>query len=225
VPADPVPSPVLGVLLADDDPLVRAGLRIILSAAGDLRVVGEAGDGSQAIEEVVTRRPDVVLMDVRMPVLNGIDATSRITALPDPPKVIALTTFHLDEYVFGALRAGASGFLLKDTPPTDIIRAVRLVAAGEGMLSPSVTRTLIEHFGADPTAARRKAAQQAVRALTEREREVAAEVAEGRSNADIAARLYMSEATVKAHVSRVMGKLGAANRVQVAITARDADLA
>ena len=218
-------NPMLSVLLVDDDPLVRAGLRTILSAADDLRVVGEAGDGAGAVTAVAEHRPDVVLMDVRMPGLNGIDATARITVLRNPPQVIVLTTFHLDEYVFGALRAGASGFLLKDTPPTDIIRAVRLVAAGEAMLSPSVTRTLIERFGADPTAPRRLAAKKAVRGLTEREREVAAEVAQGRSNAEIAARLYMSEATVKAHVSRVMAKLGAANRVQVAITARDADLA
>jgi DNA-binding NarL/FixJ family response regulator len=219
-----VRNPLLGVLLVDDDPLVRAGLKTILSAADDLRVVGEAGDGAGAVTAAAAHRPDVVLMDVRMPGLNGIDATGRITALQDPPKVIVLTTFHLDEYVFGALRAGASGFLLKDTPPVDIIRAVRLVAAGEAMLSPSVTRTLIERFGADPTAPRRAAAEQAVGALTEREREVAAEVAQGRSNAEIAARLYMSEATVKAHVSRVMAKLGSANRVQVAITARDANL-
>ena len=139
-------NPMLGVLLADDDPLVRAGLRIILSAADDLRVVGEAGDGAAAIAGVAAYRPDVVLMDIRMPGLNGIDATERITALRDPPKVIVLTTFQLDEYVFGALRAGASGFLLKDTPPVDIIRAIRLIAAGEAMLSPSVTRTLVDGF-------------------------------------------------------------------------------
>lgn len=215
----------LRVLLVDDDPLVRAGLRTILSAASDLRVVGEAGDGAAALAGVRAHRPDVVLMDVRMPGLDGIDATGRIGVLDDPPKVIVLTTFQLDEYVFGALRAGASGFLLKDTPPTDIIRAVRLVAAGEAMLSPSVTRTLIERFGADPAAPRRAAAEEAVRTLTGREREVATEVALGRSNAEVAARLFMSEATVKAHVSRVMAKLGAANRVQVAITVRDAGLA
>jgi len=143
-----------------------------------------------------------------MPGLNGIDATERITALRDAPKVIVLTTFQLDEYVFGALRAGASGFLLKDTPPVDIIRAIRLIAAGEAMLSPSVTRTLIERFGADPTASRRATAELALRALTAREREVAAEVARGRSNAEIASRLSMSEATVKGHVSNVMAKLG-----------------
>jgi DNA-binding NarL/FixJ family response regulator len=216
---------MLRVLLVDDDPLVRAGLRTILSAADDLKVVGEAGDGAAAVTATCSHRPDVVLMDVRMPDVDGIAAAERITAADDPPKVIVLTTFHLDEYVFGALRAGASGFLLKDTPPADIIRAVRLVAAGEAMLSPAVTRTLIERFGADASASRRTAARQALRALTDREREVAAEVAQGRSNADIAARLYMSEATVKAHVSRVLAKLGAANRVQVAILARDADLA
>jgi DNA-binding NarL/FixJ family response regulator len=219
-----VGNALLGVLLVDDDPLVRAGLRTILSAAGDLRVVGEAGDGEEAVNSVRAARPDVVLMDVRMPGVDGISATGRISALPAPPKVIVLTTFQLDEYVFGALRAGASGFLLKDTPPADIIRAVRLVAAGEAMLSPSVTRTLIERFGADQDQARRAAAREAVRALTGREREVAAEVARGRSNAEIAACLFMSEATVKAHVSRVMAKLGAANRVQVALTARDAGL-
>ena len=159
-----------------------------------------------------------------MPGLNGIDATERITALRDPPTVIVLTTFQMDEYVFGALRAGASGFLLKDTPPVDIIRAIRLVAAGEAMLSPSVTRTIIERFGADPTASRRAAAELMLRGLTAREREVAAEVARGRSNAEIASRLYMSEATVKGHVSKVMAKLGASNRVQIAIVVRDADL-
>jgi DNA-binding NarL/FixJ family response regulator len=220
-----VGNALLGVLLVDDDPLVRAGLRTILSAAGDLRVVGEAGDGEEAVNSVRAARPDVVLMDVRMPGVDGISATGRISALPAPPKVIVLTTFQLDEYVFGALRAGASGFLLKDTPPADIIRAVRLVAAGEAMLSPSVTRTLIERFGADQSLDRRTSAEQAVRTLTGREREVAAEVAKGRSNAEIAAGLFMSEATVKAHVSRVMVKLGAANRVQVAITVRDAGLA
>lgn len=214
----------LGVLLADDDALVRAGLRTILSAAGDLQVTGEAGDGAAAVSAVIARRPDVVLMDVRMPGLDGIEATGQITALADPPRVIVLTTFGLDEYVFRSLRAGASGFLLKDTPPGDIIRAVRLVAEGEAILSPSATRTLIDRYGADPAAGRRRAAEQAVRGLTGREREVAAEVAQGRSNAEVAARLFMSEATVKAHVSRVMAKLGAANRVQVALTARDAGL-
>jgi len=215
----------LRVLLVDDDPLVRAGLRAILSAASDLVVVAEAADGAAAITALSAHRVDVALMDVRMPGVDGITATKQITALPDPPKVIVLTTFHLDEYVFGALRAGASGFLLKDTPPADIVGAVRLVAAGDAMLSPSVTRTLIDHYNADTTEARRIAARKSLKLLTEREREVAAAVGRGQSNADIAARLYMSEATVKAHVSRILAKLNATNRVQVAITMHDADLA
>jgi DNA-binding NarL/FixJ family response regulator len=215
----------VNVLLVDDDPLVRAGLRMILSAAEDITVTGEAGDGAAAVAAAAKYRPDVVLMDVRMPRLNGIEATAQLAKLPDPPRVIVLTTFQLDEYVFGALGAGASGFLLKDAPPADIIRAVRLVAAGEAMLSPSVTRTLIARFGADASAGRRTEARELITGLTDREREVATEVAQGRSNADIATSLYMSEATVKAHVSRVLAKLGVSNRVQVAILVRDAGLA
>ena len=215
----------LRVLLVNDDPLVRAGLRTILSSASDLDVVAEAADGAAAITAVRAHHVDVALMDVRMPGVDGITATKHITALPDPPKVLVLTTFHLDEYVFGALRAGASGFLLKDTPPADIVGAVRLVVAGDAMLSPSVTRTLIDHYSADPTQARRTAAEKTLKLLTEREREVAAAVGRGQSNADIAARLHMSEATVKAHVSRILTKLNAANRVQVAITMHDAGLA
>jgi DNA-binding NarL/FixJ family response regulator len=212
----------LNVLLADDDPLVRAGLAMILSAADDLRVIGEAGDGAAALAAVTASRPDVVLMDIRMPDMDGIEATGKIRALPDPPQVIVLTTFHLDEYVFGALQAGAGGFLLKDTPPADIIQAIRLVAAGDAMLSPAVTRTLLERFGADPEPGTRMAAAAALRELTARELEVAAEVARGHSNADIGATLYMSEATVKAHVSRILTKLDATNRVQIAILVRDA---
>jgi len=223
-PSDNKDGPPLRVLLVDDDPLVRAGLRVILSSADDLVVTGEAPDGAAAVTAVSAHRPEVVLMDVRMPVMDGITATERICALPDPPKVIVLTTFHLDEYVFGALRAGASGFLLKDTPPADIVRAVRLVVAGDAMLSPAVTRTLIGHFSAGTAASRQAAAEQSLRALTGREREVAMQVGRGRSNADIAGQLYMSEATVKAHLSRVLAKLNAANRVQVAIIVRDAGL-
>jgi DNA-binding NarL/FixJ family response regulator len=215
----------LRVLLVDDDPLVRAGLRTILSSASDLDVVAEAADGDAAITALSAHRVDVTLMDVRMPGMDGITATKQITTMPDPPKVIVLTTFHLDEYVFGALRAGASGFLLKDTPPADIVSAVRLAAAGDAMLSPSVTRTLIDHYSADTTEARRMAAQNSLKLLTGREREVAVAVGRGQSNADIAAHLHMSEATVKAHVSRILTKLNAANRVQVAITMHDADLA
>jgi len=217
-------KPLLRVLLVDDDPLVRSGLRVILSSADDLIVAGEAADGAAAVAATGAHRPDVVLMDVRMPGVNGIVATERISALPNPPKVIVLTTFHLDEYVFGALHAGASGFLLKDTPPTDIIQAIRLVAAGDAMLSPAVTRTLISHFSADTAPSRRAAAQRSLQELTERERQVATQVGRGQSNADIAGQLSMSQATVKAHLSRVLTKLNAANRVQVAIIVRDAGL-
>jgi DNA-binding NarL/FixJ family response regulator len=222
--AGPAAARRVRVLLVDDDPLVRAGLRMILSSADDLTVVGEAADGAAAVAAVGAHRLDVLLMDVRMPGVDGIAATGRITALPSPPKVIVLTTFHLDEYVFAALRAGASGFLLKDSPPADIVQAVRLVAAGEAMLSPAVTRTLIDHYSTDTAASRAATAADCLRALTDREREVAIEVGRGRSNADIAGLLYMSEATVKAHVSRVLTKLHAANRVQVAIMIRDAGL-
>ena len=214
----------VGVLLVDDDPLVRAGLRIILSSADDLAVVGEAADGAAAVTAVGAHRPQVVLMDVRMPGVDGITATARIAALRNPPEVIVLTTFHLDEYVFRALRAGAGGFLLKDTPPADIVRAIRLVAAGDSMLSPAVTRTLIEHYAADTTASRAAAAADSLRLLTDREKAVATEVGRGRSNAEIAQLLYLSEATVKAHISRVLAKLNAANRVQVAIMVRDGGL-
>jgi len=213
------------VLLVDDDALVRAGLRMILSAADDLEVVAEVADGRDAVVAVQRHRPDVVLMDIRMPEVDGIAATALVRRLPNPPQVIVLTTFHVDEYVFGALRAGASGFLLKDTPPAEITNAVRLVAGGEAMLSPSVTRTLIDQFGDPHSAGRRTDAIGAVGRLSEREREVALEIAQGRSNAEIAARLFMSEATVKAHVSRLFAKLDASNRVQVAITVHDAGMA
>jgi len=213
------------VLLVDDDALVRAGLRMILSAAPDLEVVGEVADGRAAVAAVQGHQPDVVLMDIRMPDVDGITATSLVRRLPNPPQVIVLTTFHVDEYVFGALRAGASGFLLKDTPPAEITNAVRLVAGGDAMLSPSVTRTLIAQFGDPHTALRRSDAGSAIGRLTEREREVAMEVAKGHSNAEIAGRLFMSEATVKSHVSRLFAKLDATNRVQVAITVHDAGLA
>jgi DNA-binding NarL/FixJ family response regulator len=213
------------VLLVDDDALVRAGLRMILSAAEDVEVVGEADDGATAVEAVRAHFPDVVLMDIRMPGLDGITATERLRALPDPPQVIVLTTFHADDYVLRALRSGASGFLLKDTAPAQIIQAIRLVHAGEAMLSPSVTRTLLGTIADGAGDDRRREALARLAALTEREREVAVAVGAGSSNADIAARLYMSEATVKAHVSRLLTKLAVANRVQVAIVVHDAGLA
>jgi len=212
------------VLLVDDDALVRAGLRMILGSAEDLSVVGEAADGAQAVDAVRRDRPDVVLMDVRMPLLDGLAATAAVTALPDPPRVLVLTTFDLDEHVFGALRAGASGFLLKDTPPRELIEAVRVVAAGEAMLSPTATRRLIGHFAAAGPDERRERAVARLAALTAREREVLVAVGRGLSNADAGRELFMSEATVKAHVSRLLAKLGATNRVQVAMVAHDAGL-
>ena len=210
------------VLLVDDDALVRAGLRMILSSSDEIEVVGEAADGADAVAAVQTHRPDVVLMDIRMPVLDGIAATSAVRRLPSPPHVIVLTTFQADEQVMSALRAGADGFLLKDTEPKEIVNAIRLVAAGEAMLSPSVTRTLLSHLGNDEAADRRRAAAERLDSLTDREREVATAVASGASNAEIGASLFMSEATVKAHVSRLLTKLDLANRVQIAILVHDA---
>ncbi len=217
------------VLLVDDDPLVRAGLSMILSSAEDLQVVGEAGDGAAAVEAVRRHRPDVVLMDVRMPTVDGLTATRLVTAMPvtaghGPPRVVVLTTFGLEEYVFAALEAGASGFLLKDTPPRELVAAVRVVAAGEAMLSPAVTRTLIGHFAKGSGSERRDAALARLEALTARERDVLLAVGRGASNADIAKELFMSEATVKTHVSRLLLKLECTNRVQVAILAHHAGL-
>ena len=210
------------VLLVDDDALVRAGLRMILSSAEDLELVGEADDGARAVAAVREHRPDVVLMDIRMPEMDGITATAALRRLDAPPQVIVLTTFQADAQVLSALRAGAGGFLLKDTPPAEIVNAVRLVAAGEAMLSPSVTRTLLSHFGDDEAAERRRAAAQRLATLTDREREVALAVGSGASNADVAASLFMSEATVKAHVSRLFTKLDVTNRVHIAIVVHDA---
>ena len=210
------------VLLVDDDALVRAGLGMILSSSEEMEVVGEAADGADAVAAVQAHRPDVVLMDIRMPGMDGITATSAVRRLEAPPHVIVLTTFQADEHVLSALRAGADGFLLKDTAPAEIIQAVRLVAAGEAMLSPSVTRTLLAHLGNDEMADRRRFAAERLTSLTDREREVAAAVASGASNAEVAASLFMSEATVKAHVSRLLTKLAVTNRVHIAILVHDA---
>ncbi len=210
------------VLLVDDDALVRAGLRLILSSADDIAVVGETDDGAGAAEAVRQHRPDVVLMDLRMPQMDGIAATVALRRLDPAPQVIVLTTFQADEQVVAALRAGASGFLVKDTPPAEIVHAVRLVAAGDAIVSPSVTRTLLSHFGNTEVSQRHRVAARRLAALTAREQEVAAAVGAGASNAEIAATLFMSEATVKAHVSRLLAKLDVSNRVQVAILVHDA---
>ncbi|MEU5672840.1 response regulator [Micromonospora sp. NPDC047762] len=212
---------MIRVVVVDDEQLVRAGLRLILEAAEDITVVGEAADGAGALEQAQRLRPDVVLLDVRMPGVDGLTVAPDVVAVG--PKVIMLTTFDLDEYVHRALRAGAVGFLLKDTPPRELAAAVRTVAAGNAMLAPTVTRRLISSF-AERGPARREAARERLAPLTERELAIVREVARGRGNAEIARRLTMSEATVKAHVSRALAKLHAGNRVQLAILVYDADL-
>jgi DNA-binding NarL/FixJ family response regulator len=213
------------VLIVDDDALVRAGLTMILSGAEDVAVVGEAADGSEVPAAVAAHRPDVVLMDIRMPRIDGLAATESLRRRPGAPEVIVLTTFDADEFVLRALRAGASGFLLKDTPPVEILHAVRRVAHGEAMLSPTVTRRLIAHVAAPEVNTGRKPALAALGRLSEREREVALLLGQGRANAEIATELFMSVATVKAHVSRLLVKLELNNRVQVALLVHDAGLA
>jgi DNA-binding NarL/FixJ family response regulator len=216
----------ISVLLADDQPLLRRGFRMILEAEGDLAVVAEAGDGTEAIEQAHRHAPDVVLMDIRMPGLDGIEATRRITAADDQVRVLVLTTFDLDEYAFGAARAGASGFLLKDVRPADLVAAVRTVAAGDAVVSPRATRRLLEEYArVVPLSARQMQEQYPQLAtLTDREREVLVSVAGGQSNAEIAASLYVSEATVKSHVGRILAKLGLRDRVQVVVLAYETGL-
>lgn len=213
------------VAIVDDDALVRTGLRLILEGSPDLTIVGEAQDGQAGLELVARERPDVVLMDVRMPRMDGLVATERLLAAPDPPYVIVLTTFDTDEMVLEALRIGASGFLLKSTRPERLVQAIYAVAAGEPILSPSVTARLIESVragGARPGDDREEAARHRLTDLTEREREVAVAIAQGWSNAEIAGRLYMGVPTVKAHVSRTLAKLGLDNRTQIALLVHDA---
>lgn len=212
---------MIRVLIVDDEALVRSGLRMILEATGDITVVGEACDGAGAIGAAARLAPDVVLIDVRMPGMDGLTAAAEIGRLPGPPKVIMLTTFDLDEYVHLALRAGAVGFLLKDTPPRDLASAVRTVAAGNATLSPTVTKRLISSF-AEREPSRAEAARKRLSVLTYREHQVMRALAQGLSNAEIGRRLSMREATVKAHVSHALAKLGLSNRVQAAILVHDA---
>lgn len=214
-----VDEPRLRVLLVDDEALVRDGLQLILERVGGFTVVGHAGDGAEAVRVAAAARPDVALVDVRMPRVDGIAATRDLVALDQAPQVVVLTTFGLDEYVFAALEAGAVGFLLKDTPPRELAAALRTVAEGGSVLSPSVTRAVVSRFASGTPGRDGADDQSRVDKLTGREREVLVQVAQGSSNAEIAHHLYLSEATVKTHVSRLLVKLGLANRVQAAILA------
>jgi DNA-binding NarL/FixJ family response regulator len=209
------------LVIADDQALIRGGFKMILNAEDDLEVVGEAIDGADAVRAFERLRPDVVVMDVRMPAMDGIDATRRITALDPDAKVLILTTFDLDEYVFDALRAGASGFLLKDRPPEELASAVRIVAAGDALLAPSVTRRLVAEFASRP---HRVETPKGLDELTDREREVLVLMANGASNAEIARQLFVAETTVKTHVGHVLQKLGLRDRAQAVVLAYESGL-
>ncbi|MFF8715823.1 response regulator [Streptomyces sp. NPDC015184] len=230
-PPENHPAPPVRLAVVDDDPLVRAGLALMLGGADDIRIVGEAADGADVADLVDRVRPDVVLMDIRMPVVDGLTATEALRARPDAPEVIVLTTFHADEQVLRAIRAGAAGFVLKDTPPAQIVESVRRVAAGDPVLSPAVTRQLMARAagtgprgGRDDRVDRADRARRRIAALGEREREVAIAVARGRSNAEIAAALYLSVATVKTQVSRILTRFDFNNRVQIALLVHDSGL-
>ena len=211
------------VVLVDDQQLVRAGFRMVLDSQADLEVVGEAGDGDEAVRVVVETAPDVVLMDVRMPGVDGLEATRRITAAGERPRVVVLTTFDLDEYALSAIKAGASGFLLKDAPPEEMLQAVRTVHAGDAVIAASTTRRLLEQFALlQPTELRRPRA--ALDVLTPRERETLVEMAHGLSNTEIAARFVVSETTVKTHVGRILAKLAVRDRVQAVVVAYESGL-
>ena len=216
---------MIRVAIADDQALVRSGFAVLLRSAGDIEVVGEAGDGKEAVEVARRERPDVILMDIRMPEMDGLEATRRILAEPagESTSVLILTTFDLDEYVFEALRAGASGFLLKDTLPDDLLAAVRVVADGEALLAPKITRRLIEEFVQQPSATA-ATPHPGLDSLTDREREVLEAVARGLSNAEIAEELFMSHATAKTHVSRLLTKLDARDRAQLVMIAYETRL-
>ena len=212
---------MIRVVIADDQDLVRAGFRMILGAYEDMEVVAEASDGRAAVEAALLHRPDVVLMDIRMPQVDGIEATRRLMEREDAPRVLVLTTFDLDEYVYAALKAGASGFLLKNAPPDQLAQAIRTVAAGDALLAPAITRRVIEEFVSRPRA---DPHPERLAELTERELEVLAVIARGLSNAEIAAALVLSEATVKTHVNRILTKLGLRDRTQAAVLAYETGL-
>ena len=210
------------VVLADDQAMVRAGFRMILESEPDIAVVGEAEDGEQAVAAVTRLRPDLVLMDIQMPGLDGLEATRRITARPElATRVVILTTFERDDYVFDALRAGASGFLVKNAPPEELVRAARVVAHGDALLSPSVTRRIVEQFARQPV---RGSVGAELDRLTEREREVLRSLASGKSNAELATELFVGEGTIKTHVSSVLSKLGLRDRVQAVVFAYESGL-
>ena len=217
-------SDPLRIVLVDDQALMRTGFKMILEAEADLTVVGEAGDGAEGVALAQRLRPDVVLMDIRMPKLDGVEATRRLAGadVADPIRVLILTTFDLDEYVYAALRAGAPGFLLKDAPPEELVHAIRVVASGEGLLAPSVTARLLAEFAQRPDPA--AAPPPALDALTARELEVLKQMARGMSNAEIAAALFVGETTVKTHVGRVLTKLGLRDRVQAVVLAYESGL-
>ncbi len=212
------------VMLVDDDPLVRTGLRFLLESADDLAVVAEAGEGAEAVGLARTQPIDVVLMDLRMPGVDGVSATRGVRELANPPQVIALTTWDVDDAVMAALGAGAAGFLLKTSSPVEIIGAIRSVMAGDAVLSPRSTRQLLDQLRRDPALEQRRAAEAAFAALTDREREVAAAVGHGLTNAAIGGQLYLAEATVKTHIAAIQAKLGVTNRVMVAVLAERAGL-
>ncbi len=209
---------MISVVIVDDQPLLRAGFSMILQSVDDLELVGEASNGREAIEMVAAQQPDVVLMDIRMPELDGVEATRRMTAVPNAPAVLMLTTFDLDEYVYASLRAGASGFLLKDAPGDDLLDAIRVVANGDALIAPSVTRRLINDFVAAPVASTNPGLAE----LTDRENDVLLLMARGLSNSEIATELILGETTIKTHVGRILMKLGARDRVQAVIAAYEA---
>ncbi len=216
-------SPVR-VLIVDDDALVRAGLSMMLGGAAGIEVVGEASDGGEVLGAIDRHRPDVILLDLRMPRIDGLAAMELVRGQPAPPAILVLTTFDTDEHVLRALRSGAAGFLVKDTPPAEIVRAIELVAAGESMLSPTVTRRLIDRLAGDGDAHRRcREARARLAELSPRDREIASAIAEGKPNAAIAADLHLSVATVKSHVSAMLSELRVGNRVQIALLMQDAE--